>query len=99
MPSTRLDDLAARWEESRRQGQEVSAAELCRECPELLPELERYLGDTGAMPTLAPIMDDSDSPPTRMDTGDAAPSVVSLVEVPVGARVPGSAGLGVLGRG
>src|SRR4051812_12341922 len=39
MPSTndRLTELLVRWEELRRQGRSVSAEELCRDCPDLLP--------------------------------------------------------------
>jgi serine/threonine protein kinase/tetratricopeptide (TPR) repeat protein len=36
----RLDQLLNRWEELRAQNQNVSAEDLCRECPELLPELK-----------------------------------------------------------
>lgn len=39
----RLADLLVRWEERREQGQEVSAQELCRDCPELAQELDRRI--------------------------------------------------------
>ncbi|MBL8798148.1 MAG: serine/threonine protein kinase [Planctomycetia bacterium] len=42
-PDTRVNDLLLRWEELREQGQPQSAVELCRSCPELLPELERRI--------------------------------------------------------
>jgi hypothetical protein len=42
-PDTRVDDLLSRWQEHRARGEEVTAADLCRECPELLPEVERRL--------------------------------------------------------
>jgi serine/threonine protein kinase len=37
---SRLLDLVVRWEELRAGGREVSAEELCRDCPELIEELE-----------------------------------------------------------
>lgn len=39
----RLDDLLLRWEELAEAGQDVSAAELCRDCPQLGEELERRI--------------------------------------------------------
>lgn len=38
-----IDDLLDRWEELRELGQPISAEELCREHPELLPELRRQI--------------------------------------------------------
>jgi hypothetical protein len=38
MGDDRLHSLLLAWEAHRRQGSEVSAAELCRDCPELLEE-------------------------------------------------------------
>src|SRR5947209_6948542 len=35
----RLDDLLLDWEQGREQGRTLSAEELCRDCPELLPAL------------------------------------------------------------
>jgi len=39
----RLEDLVDLWEDSRDRGTPVSPEELCRDCPELLEELKRYL--------------------------------------------------------
>ena len=39
----RLADLLVRWEELREQGQDVSALELCQDCPHLVDELERRI--------------------------------------------------------
>lgn len=36
----RIGDLLIEWDEKRQQGEELSAAELCRDCPELIPEIE-----------------------------------------------------------
>jgi serine/threonine protein kinase len=43
MDEERLEDLLLRWEELAEAGQVVSAAELCRDCPELSAELERRI--------------------------------------------------------
>jgi tetratricopeptide (TPR) repeat protein/tRNA A-37 threonylcarbamoyl transferase component Bud32 len=43
MMEDRLDRLLSAWQEQRRQGRDVAAAELCRDCPELLAELGRRL--------------------------------------------------------
>src|SRR5262249_52147292 len=40
---TRLDSLLAAWQQARARGTDVPAAELCRDCPELLSELEQQI--------------------------------------------------------
>ena len=42
-PDPSLNALLSRWEELRHQGQAVSAEELCRDCPGLVPELKRRM--------------------------------------------------------
>jgi serine/threonine protein kinase len=44
-----ISELLQRWEELRRQGKDASPEELCRECPELAPELARRLAALGAV--------------------------------------------------
>lgn len=39
----RLESLVLAWQEAREQGRDLPAAELCRDCPDLLPELERQI--------------------------------------------------------
>src|SRR5262245_40445694 len=39
----RLDSLLAAWQEAKEAGRDVPAADLCRDCPELLPEVEKRL--------------------------------------------------------
>jgi serine/threonine protein kinase len=39
----RVDEMLLRWQELRQQGQVVSAAELCADCPELAGELQRRM--------------------------------------------------------
>src|SRR5262245_49198887 len=41
--NTKLGDLLLRWEELQRQGQAVTAEELCRDCPDLLAELNWHI--------------------------------------------------------
>jgi hypothetical protein len=41
----RILDLLERWQEGLDQGRDVSATDLCRDDPELLPELERHVAD------------------------------------------------------
>jgi hypothetical protein len=38
-----LSELIARWHEQQREGQTLSLAELCADCPEQLPELQRHV--------------------------------------------------------
>ena len=44
-----IDDLLAFWEERLVQGEEVSAAELCKDAPHLLTEVERGIKALKAM--------------------------------------------------
>src|SRR5438128_9734484 len=39
----RLDELLKDWQDLRRTGQEISAEELCQDCPELVTELKRRM--------------------------------------------------------
>lgn len=39
----RLEELLDRWEQSREQGHDISPETLCRDCPELLPQVRRKL--------------------------------------------------------
>lgn len=45
----RLAELLLEWEEGRDQGREITAAELCRDCPELASQLERRIRALDAM--------------------------------------------------
>src|SRR5262249_9437455 len=48
----RLDQLLLRWHKLDSQGQNVTAAELCRDSPDLLPELARRIGVLREMQSL-----------------------------------------------
>jgi hypothetical protein len=39
----RIQDLIQRWHELRQRGRMLSAEELCRDCPELISEVQRHL--------------------------------------------------------
>ena len=52
-PSDRLLDLLERWQSLERQGQSVSAADVCTDCPELTEELERLARFARQLETLA----------------------------------------------
>jgi hypothetical protein len=40
---TEVSDLLLQWEEAREQGQDLSPEKLCRDCPELLPQLKKQI--------------------------------------------------------
>lgn len=43
MPDPKLEQLIEDWEDRRQEGREVSAEELCRDCPELVNELKQRI--------------------------------------------------------
>jgi len=63
-----ISELLLRWDELRDEGRDVSAEELCRDCPEFLPEVRRRIealravygvpngseGDSSTLPAIAP---------------------------------------------
>jgi serine/threonine protein kinase/Leucine-rich repeat (LRR) protein len=46
----RVSELLARWYQLRRQGQSVTADELCQDCPELVPDVRQLLHDLPPRP-------------------------------------------------
>ena len=64
----RLGELLLRWDELRRQGREMSAGELCADCPELVDELRRRIA---VVRDLEPVLDvePTHSVPTPGDGG------------------------------
>jgi tRNA A-37 threonylcarbamoyl transferase component Bud32 len=42
-PNDRLDDILDVWQEAFASGTDLTASDLCRDCPELLPEVERHI--------------------------------------------------------
>jgi hypothetical protein len=59
-----LQDLLSRWQDLRRQGKELTPAELCADCPELAPELERQVAALHRMDRLAVAVGEKDTPGT-----------------------------------
>src|SRR5262245_38289849 len=43
LSQTRIDEILFHWEEARERGQAISPAELCRDCPELEPEVVKQI--------------------------------------------------------
>ena len=97
-----LGDLLSLWDRERAGGRNVSAAELCRDHPHLLPEVERQIallrcmdrvahpGDTAVeMGALDSSGQDTTGPYDSPATTGTAPDL----------RIPGYEVLGVLGRG
>src|SRR5262245_29189809 len=89
----RLSDLLLRWEEQRASGQEASTLELCRDCPELLAELERRVQ---ALTEMDRFLHEDD--PTPVGAAGAGQPTVSFPPS-AAAWVPGYANLGEVGRG
>lgn len=48
-----IDDLIAEWQRRYERGEFVSAAELCSDCPELIPEVERRIEEMEHSPAFA----------------------------------------------
>jgi serine/threonine protein kinase len=86
-----ISELLLRWDELREQGREVTAAELCRDCPDLAPELARRIEVLRAVyrvPNAAAV-----GAPTLAE-GPAEP--VRRVEIP-GYEILGTLGSGGMG--
>jgi tetratricopeptide (TPR) repeat protein len=86
---TRLEELLSRWQERHAKGEDVPAAELCPDCPELLPEVERRLLALRQMQQL--VTDDL----SRATLGAAQPSEAAAPP----RALAGYEILGELGRG
>jgi hypothetical protein len=67
---TLLADLISLWQRRRAEGQAASPAELCRDCPELLPELQRRIAAQERMGALVATRDTGTFDPdaTRLTT-------------------------------
>jgi serine/threonine-protein kinase len=75
--NAKLDDLLLRWEEQRRQGRALSAEELCRDCPELLAELNWHIQALQFMDSVLQTTQEKTSlsrVPVTPDRGAAGPS-------------------------
>jgi tetratricopeptide (TPR) repeat protein len=90
----RLADLLSVWQANQDQGEDLPAAELCRDCPELAPELERRLRALRQVNRLARRLDSKACTAPTLGSDEPAP-----VQIPAGVAVPGYDVVGVLGRG
>jgi serine/threonine-protein kinase len=61
----KIDELLSSWQVARASGRDLSAADLCRDQPELLVELERRIAQLRAMQGLAATGDVLDTVPSN----------------------------------
>jgi WD40 repeat protein len=104
MSEERLDDLLSAWQEQRRRGLDVPAAELCRDQPELAPELERRIRALRLLDDLAGQA--AETRPAAAPPAEAATLAPECPRPPTGlpagadgVSVPGYEILATLGRG
>src|SRR5262249_36129414 len=71
MLEDRLNSLLSAWQEQQLQGHDVSAAELCRDCPELAEELGRRIAVLRQMNEL--VQPRSAAPVPNPEAGAGAP--------------------------
>ena len=71
---SRLLDLVVEWEDRRAAGRTVSPEDLCRDCPELLEELRKVLGEMAGMNAVLGA--------ERLPAEDVAGRTVALTEPP-----------------
>src|SRR4051794_14180885 len=90
----RIDSLLLRWQEQQSQDRDVPAAELCRDCPELLPELQRQIA---ALKRLNNILENGTA--DDAGAGRQTPSLAAALPAPLPARVGVFRVLGLLGEG
>jgi hypothetical protein len=92
----RLNDLLSLWQRRHAEGHSVPAAELCRDCPELAPELERRIRALQEMNRLM------ETACQRGEDSDVGPGVSQAARVTAEVQLPDLPGyeiLGELGRG
>src|SRR5438309_776854 len=99
---TRVYDLLLRWEELRKRGEAVSAEELCRDCPELLSELQRRIRQLQSLDTLLRSSQQASTlrPGTATDTAPPLQEDSDFTHLRPGAEpVPGYRLIARLGQG
>jgi serine/threonine protein kinase len=80
MDDPRLDDLLLHWEELAEVDTQLTAEELCRDCPELVEELQRRIQALRRMQWLTKVCKNGE---------DAAPALPSQVREPFPSAAPG----------
>ena len=88
-----LNALLSKWEEHREQGVELSAEELCADCPELTPELERRIS---ALQKLNRLIASDSSPEPEVKWRGLPPLSASLEAVYDDLEIHGAGGFGVV---
>jgi WD40 repeat protein/tetratricopeptide (TPR) repeat protein len=93
----RLSELLLRWEDLRAQGRDLSAEELCRDCPEQAPEVDRRLA---ALRAVYQALDTASNglagaEPATLQPGEPVPLAPQATPPPI----PGYVILKELGRG
>jgi serine/threonine protein kinase len=104
---SRLEALLSLWEGQLAQGRDVPAADLCRDQPELLNELERRIGRLRQLGQLVQGINGSPSLTTQPPQPDVGSDVGQTMDtdagttlaLPAHAAPPGYEILGELGRG
>ena len=83
----RLGELLLRWDELRRQGRDVTARELCADCPELVEELARRIEAVRKMDSVLDIEDtaDPETGPQRREPVASCPMSCRLGGIPAAA--------------
>jgi WD40 repeat protein len=96
---TQLDALLSRWQQRQAQGEELSATELCRDCPELIAAIEPYLQALRHMQQMQQMA--RAEPATLRGVSFPSESAAPLAdrEARAAPTVPGYDILGELGRG
>jgi tRNA A-37 threonylcarbamoyl transferase component Bud32 len=103
MPAdSRIDQLLSVWERRTERGEVLTVADLCADCPELAPEVERQLNALQsvdrALTSAATLKHDPLSNQTIREFGLVGRSASQLVQAPI-PSIDGYEMLGVLGRG
>jgi hypothetical protein len=91
----RLNDLLSLWQRQHAEGQYVTAADLCRNCPELAPALERRIR---ALPEMNRLVDNLCQTVDASVSPEASPAARVSAEALL-PDLPGYEILGELGRG
>jgi hypothetical protein len=93
---SRVEELLRHWADQRRQGQTLSAKELCRDCPELAPEVARQI----AAVTATVETPGRDTPGTLDDAATLpGPPIIVQAGRTGPPSIPGYQIVGELGRG